>query len=132
MYLLHLATDVEWEYEKDCFENFSRETARFYADQLGLEMWDDVPETASKVQHLTWNFNVTFTIIPILNQINPILCTHINFFEINSNIDHLLLGLPRGLFPLGLSVKILKALLQYSILPACPPYLKFNLHDYVR
>lgn len=48
MYLLHIATDVEWEYEKECFESFSRETARFFADQLGLEMWEDVPQNSSQ------------------------------------------------------------------------------------
>ncbi|KAJ9592430.1 hypothetical protein L9F63_015846 [Diploptera punctata] len=41
MYLLHLATDVEWDYEKECFDSFSRETARFFSDQLGLELWED-------------------------------------------------------------------------------------------
>lgn len=30
MYLLRLATEVDWSCEKACFETFSRETARFY------------------------------------------------------------------------------------------------------
>ena len=37
----------------------------------------------------------------------------------HSNIVHLRLGIPKGLFPLGLLVKILKALLPSSILPSC-------------
>lgn len=31
MYILRLATEVEWSREKACFETLSRETARFYA-----------------------------------------------------------------------------------------------------
>ena len=42
---------------------------------------------------------------------------------------HLCLGLPKGLFPVGLPVKILKALLPFSILATCPAYL--NLLDLI-
>lgn len=31
MYILRLATEVDWQSEKNCFETFSRETATFYA-----------------------------------------------------------------------------------------------------
>lgn len=31
MYILRLATEVDWTAEKNCFESFSRETAAFYA-----------------------------------------------------------------------------------------------------
>lgn len=31
MYILRLATEVDWSHEKSCFETFSRETATFYA-----------------------------------------------------------------------------------------------------
>lgn len=31
MYVLRLATEVEWDSEKECFDTFCRETARFYA-----------------------------------------------------------------------------------------------------
>ena len=37
--------------------------------------------------------------------------------------SHLLLGLPKGLFPEGLAVKILKFLLPSFILATCPPHL---------
>lgn len=30
MYALRLATEVDWDSEKDCFETFARETAKFY------------------------------------------------------------------------------------------------------
>jgi len=39
--------------------------------------------------------------------------------------SHLRLDLPKGLFLLGLPVKILKALLPSSILATCPAYLNF-------
>lgn len=31
LYLLRLATEVDWETEKSCFDTFSRETAVFYS-----------------------------------------------------------------------------------------------------
>lgn len=31
MFILRLATEVDWQTEKNCFESFSRETAAFYA-----------------------------------------------------------------------------------------------------
>ena len=43
--------------------------------------------------------------------------------------SHLRLGLPKGLFPVGLPVKILKALLPSSILATCPAHL--NLRDLI-
>lgn len=30
-YILRLATEVDWSKEKECFETFSRETAKYYA-----------------------------------------------------------------------------------------------------
>lgn len=32
MYILRLATEVEWTIEKECFQSFCRETALFYAE----------------------------------------------------------------------------------------------------
>ena len=49
---------------------------------------------------------------PILSRINPV--TRIDAILILSSL--LRLGLPKGLFPVGLPVKILKALLPSSIL----------------
>jgi hypothetical protein len=37
--------------------------------------------------------------------------------------SHLLLGLPKGLFPVSLPVRILKELLSSSILATCPVHL---------
>ena len=52
-------------------------------------------------------------IIPILSLMNPI--THIDTYLIEVLVilsSHLRVGLPKGLFPVGLSVKILKELLH--------------------
>ena len=43
--------------------------------------------------------------------------------------SHLCLSLPKGIFPVGLPVKILKALLPSSILATCPVHL--NLLDFI-
>jgi hypothetical protein len=59
----------------------------------------------------------------MLSRINPNPCSGTYFFKINSNIilPFLCLGLPKGLFPVGLSANILEALLiffHFSYLPA--------------
>ena len=63
-------------------------------------------------------------IIPILSRINPIPRIDTYLFKVHSNIV-----LPKGLFPVGLPVKILKALLSSSILATCPAHL--NLLDLI-
>ena len=63
-------------------------------------------------------------------RINPIPRIDTYLFEVHSNISsHLRLGLPKGLFPVGLPVNILKALLLSSILATCPAHL--NLLDLI-
>ena len=57
------------------------------------------------------------------SRINPI--PRIDTISLRSS--HLSLGLPKGLFPVGIPVKILKVLLPSSILSTCPAHLK----DYV-
>ena len=57
-------------------------------------------------------------IIPILSRINPIPRIDTYFFNV-----HLRLDFPNGIFPVGLPVKVLKALLPSSILATCPAHL---------
>ena len=65
---------------------------------------------------------------PILSRINPIPRIDTHFFKIYSNIpSHLRQHLPKSLFPVGVPVKILKALLPSSILATRPVHL--NLLD---
>ena len=69
-------------------------------------------------------------IIPILSQINPIPRIDTYLFKVHSNIVLPFTPRPlKGLFPVGLSVKTLKALLPSSILAKCPPHL--NLLDLI-
>ena len=63
-------------------------------------------------------------IIIILSRINPI--PRIDTYSLRSITilsSHIRLGLPKGFFPVGLPVKILKALLPSSILTTCPAHL---------
>ena len=54
----------------------------------------------------------------------PSLNTDTHFFKIHSKLSsHLHLDIPKDLFPLGLPVKILKALLRSSILVTWPAHL---------
>jgi hypothetical protein len=66
-------------------------------------------------------------IIPILSRINPITRIDTYLFKVHSNI--VLPSTPKELFPAGLPVKILKALLPSSNLTKCPAYL--NLLDLI-
>jgi hypothetical protein len=69
-------------------------------------------------------------IIPILSRIKqfPALIP-ISSSSILISSSHLRLGLPKGTFPAGLPIKILKALLPYFILATCPAHL--NLLDLI-
>ena len=58
---------------------------------------------------------------------NPIPRIDTYLFKVHTNIVRL--GLPKGLFPVGLPVKILKALLPSSILAICLAHL--NLLDLI-
>jgi hypothetical protein len=63
-------------------------------------------------------------IVPILSRINSVPCVDNYFFNIFLILSfHLRLGLPEGLFPADVPVKILKAHLLFSILATGPVHL---------
>ena len=65
-------------------------------------------------------------IIPILSQINPIPHIDTYFYKFHSNIVLLFVPRPsKGLFPVGLPIKILEGLLPLSILASCSVNLNF-------
>ena len=61
---------------------------------------------------------------PEPNQHNPVVLIPISLRFILILSSHLCIGLPKGLFPVGLPVEILKAFLPSSILTTCPAHLK--------
>ena len=77
----------------------------------------------------TRRFNSAF-INPILSRINHIFHIDAYFFtSILILLSHQRLSLPKGLFPVGSPVKILKALLSSSIQATWPAYI--NLLDLI-
>ena len=70
--------------------------------------------------------------IPILSRTNPIPridTYHISLRSIRILSSHLHLGLPKGVFPVGLAMRMLKALLPSSILATWPAHL--NIKDLI-
>lgn len=59
IYVLRLATEVEWDTEEDCFETFCRETARYYA------MVSEVEHKAEPERH---KWTVEHVIYPALKK----------------------------------------------------------------
>ena len=77
----------------------------------------------------TRRFNAAFT-RALLSRINQIPRIDTYLFKVYSNIVlHLRISFPKGLFPVGLPVTILKALLHSSILTTCPAHI--NLLDLI-
>ena len=68
-------------------------------------------EPGGSMPHSQWLSN-----IPILSRINPIPRIPISLRSILILSSNLRLSLPKGLFPVGVAVKIFKALLPTSIL----------------
>jgi hypothetical protein len=54
---------------------------------------------------------------------NPVHTLPPYFHNIHSNISHLLLGLPSGLFPTGFSTKILNVFIISPMRATCPAHL---------
>ena len=82
----------------------------------------------------TWRFNAAFTralqySLSWAESTKLPALISISSRSIIIQTSHLRRGLPKGLFPVGLPVKILKALLPSSILATCPAHL--NLLDLI-
>ena len=75
-------------------------------------------------------------IIPILSRFNVIPRSDNYFFKILSNLSsHLRVGLPKGLFPVGVPVNILKAVLPFfhsGYMPCPSQFSRINHSDYIR
>ncbi|XP_037895904.1 DNA mismatch repair protein Mlh1 isoform X2 [Glossina fuscipes] len=54
LYMLRLATDVEWEEEEKCFETFCRETAHYYATVSEADIKDDPKRHRWQTEHVLY------------------------------------------------------------------------------
>ncbi|XP_013398053.1 DNA mismatch repair protein Mlh1-like [Lingula anatina] len=60
MYILRLATEVEWDTEKECFETFARETSEFYA--MKKDSFQLLKEDSSE----SWKWTTEHVIYPVI------------------------------------------------------------------
>ena len=54
LYMLRLATEVEWDTEEECFETFCRETARYYALVAEVELEMNSKQHKWTVEHVLY------------------------------------------------------------------------------
>lgn len=54
LYMLRLATEVEWDTEEECFETFCRETARYYALVSEVELEANPKHHKWNVEHVLY------------------------------------------------------------------------------
>ncbi|KAB7500436.1 DNA mismatch repair protein Mlh1 [Armadillidium nasatum] len=73
LYILRIATEVEWNSEKDCFQTFCRETAKFYA--IPEKIYEDPDEEILKYcsicvndQNENWKWKIEHLIYPALKK----------------------------------------------------------------
>ncbi|RXG71986.1 DNA mismatch repair protein Mlh1 [Armadillidium vulgare] len=65
LYVLRIATEVEWNSEKDCFQTFCRETAKFYA--IPEKIYED-PDEEVNDQNENWKWKIEHLIYPALKK----------------------------------------------------------------
>lgn len=56
MFILHLAAEVDWETEKNCFKTISRETAIFYS------------RISKTLPHAEWKWTIEYIIYPAIKK----------------------------------------------------------------
>ena len=121
--ILYWRVSADWRWMFARTRQAWRETLKRKIIHLQLPSWKEKYLTNS-MAYGTWRYNATFTqsspIIPILSWINPIPPIDTYFFKVHFDTV---------LFPVGLPVKILKALLLSSILATWPAHL--NLLDLI-
>lgn len=59
MYILRLASEVNWKKEKECFESFARETVEFYSK---------IPINSNNESNKDWKFVVEHIIYPAIKE----------------------------------------------------------------
>lgn len=63
LYLLRLASEVNWFNEKECFLNFCRETARFYVLHPWKQQCNDIDDISVSTNVIKIEINFLFLII---------------------------------------------------------------------
>nr|XP_054753016.1 DNA mismatch repair protein Mlh1-like [Lytechinus pictus] len=70
MFILRLATEVDWDSEKECFQTFAKECSLFYRIQKNLKLADTRGEHGSSsdadMPSYNWKWTIEFVIYPAL------------------------------------------------------------------
>lgn len=67
MYILRLATEVDWDHEKRCFQSFARETSEFYSLKKSMFVQaDDTDDSEEDEDKHDWKWTVEHVVFPAL------------------------------------------------------------------
>ncbi|XP_050545512.1 DNA mismatch repair protein Mlh1 isoform X2 [Daktulosphaira vitifoliae] len=64
LYLLRLASEVDWSSEKECFKTFSHETARFYVMPPWKQLCSDIDDISDVAPDKNWTWVVEHILFP--------------------------------------------------------------------
>ncbi|XP_050421498.1 DNA mismatch repair protein Mlh1 [Adelges cooleyi] len=68
LYLLRLASEVDWSNEKECFRTFCRETARFYVMHPWKQQSCDTDDISDVAPDNNWTWNMEHMLFPSLRK----------------------------------------------------------------
>uniref|UniRef100_A0A2S2R9V0 DNA mismatch repair protein Mlh1 n=1 Tax=Sipha flava TaxID=143950 RepID=A0A2S2R9V0_9HEMI len=68
LYLLRLASEVNWFNEKECFLSFCRETARFYVVHPWKQQCNDIDDISDAAPDRNWTWNLEHVLYPSLRK----------------------------------------------------------------
>jgi len=68
LYLLRLASEVDWSSEKECFQNFCQETARFYVLHPWKQQCSDIDDISDAAPDKNWTWNLEHVLYPSLRK----------------------------------------------------------------